>query len=137
MISVRLAHDAEEVATVVRAACKHLYELPEYQCSYYLEVEQRLQDISADADCIYLVCDGQGVLGILALSEDADFHVGHCISVVYSFVFPQHRGKGIGKLLLQLARTTAQQAASTLAYTTRKGDFEYKLIYEVCNGKES
>ena len=131
MISITEELDLELIYGVVQAAVPTLYELKEYQAKPVEDVQQRLLRITEEACAVCLVRDGADVLGIMALSEDMDFHIGECVSLVYMFTFPEFRNRGIGKLMLQYARATAAAANAALAYTRRVADYEYKLIYEV------
>ena len=73
--------------------------------------------------------DGQ-LIGGLVLGADYDPHVGRCMYVVFHYVMPEHRNKGVAMKLLKMAlEETRRQVLPVLAYTRRLCDWEYKTTY--------
>ena len=70
------------------------------------------------------------LVGGLVVCEDYDGHVGHCMSVLFHYVLPEYRHRGVASRLLKLAmQETKLQGLPVLAYTHRLCDWTYKLTY--------
>lgn len=71
------------------------------------------------------------VVGGIVLHSEFDPHVGNCMYVVFQYVLPEWRGRGISKQLLKMAlEETRLQGLPVLAYTHRLRDWEYKTTYK-------
>lgn len=73
--------------------------------------------------------DGVLVGGVI-LYKDYDPHVGDCMYVVFQYVMPEYRNRGIALKLFKMAlEETRRQGLPVLAYTHRLRDWEYKTTY--------
>ena len=73
--------------------------------------------------------DGALVGGVVLHSE-YDPHVGHCLYVVFQYVLPEYRNKGIALKLFKMAlEETRRQGLPVLAYTHRLCDWKYITTY--------
>lgn len=74
--------------------------------------------------------DGK-LVGGLILYKDYDPHVGDCLSVLFHYVLPEYRNKGVATGLIKIAlQETRKQGLPVLAYTHRLRDWEYKTTYK-------
>ena len=81
---------------------------------------------------------GDTAVGGIVLSNDNDVHVGPCLSVIAQYVLPEYRFRSISLHCMRIAMRTARQCnIPILAYTHRKGDWRYEIIYRRTNVKET
>ncbi|MNJ09326.1 hypothetical protein D3C77_34700 [compost metagenome] len=82
-------------------------------------------------DRIELGVFSQGdMIGFCVLAEDDDIHVGRCLTVMWDYVVPSHRGGTVGQRMLRTAKSRAQQLGfSVLCYTHRTGLGVYQVRY--------
>ena len=79
--------------------------------------------------------DCDTVVGGVILAVDYDLHVGECLTVVFQYVHPQYRHRGISRQFLRTAMRVARELGlKTLAYTHRVGDGKYMTTYRRTRG---
>lgn len=81
--------------------------------------------------------DGCGQLvGCCVLVLDDDLHVGLCLSIMWNFIVPEHRGT-LGRRFLRAAYCLARAlGVATLAYTHRRGVGRYETTYRRVYGQK-
>jgi GNAT superfamily N-acetyltransferase len=73
---------------------------------------------------------GDTLVGGASLTLDRDPHVGECANVVWQYVLPAYRNRGISRSVLRQARRLAVlSGVSTYSYTHRTGDYSYSIRY--------
>lgn len=76
------------------------------------------------------VHNGDKVVGGVHLAWDFDVHVHRCLSVFAQYVLPEYRLRGVSPRLMREAIRLAREArAPVLAFTHRKGPWQYSTIY--------
>jgi GNAT superfamily N-acetyltransferase len=93
---------------------------------------QRMLLSAVEQDRIELaVFDGSRIVGFCALAEDYDIHVGRCLTVMWDYVVPSHRGGNVGQLMLRAAMQRARQHGfAVLCYTHRTSPGTYQVKYK-------
>ena len=87
-------------------------------------------------DIVIFGDDGEIMGGVIVASEDSDPHVRDCLAVLFQYVLPEHRNKGVSFKIMRYLRTLARaRGHKTIAYTHRTGDWRYETIYKrISNG---
>lgn len=123
--------NAGEVTSIVDLLSHALVELPEFAWGGSpSQTRTRMREATEQHDRVELlaVSDG-GVVGCMVLVEDDDLHVGHCLTVMWNYVLPEHRGL-VGRRFLRAAFGLARQAGiPVVAYTHREGVGQYRTTY--------
>ena len=87
-----------------------------------------------------VVWDDSGThLGTAIVVQEDDMHVGHCLSVQWRFVHPEHRGVAGSALQRRVIALARELDISVIAYTKCIGLARYELRYNRVrrhNGKE-
>jgi len=78
------------------------------------------------------VTNGSELLGGLYLVIDnADPHVGRCMTVAFQYVLPEYRNAGVSRMMMVRAiELTKEYNCAVLAYTHRLGDWRYETVYK-------
>ena len=92
---------------------------------------QRILQSVVDEDRIEILVVEDGLpIGFCALAEDHDIHVGRCLTVMWDYVVPSHRGGTVGQRMLRVAMQRARQYGfAVLSYTHRTGPGVYRVKY--------
>lgn len=92
---------------------------------------QRMLASAVEQDRIELaVFDKDRIVGFCALAEDYDIHVGRCLTVMWDYVVPSHRGGTVGQRMLRAAMQRARQYGfAVLCYTHRTAPGIYQVKY--------
>lgn len=104
----------------------------ELQCSdRYGWVSHTMRCISS-GDRIEIGARVQGkLIAGVVLHADYDPHVGNCMYVVFHYVTPEYRNRGVAMKLFKMAlEETRRHGLPVLAYTHRLGDWKYKTTYK-------
>jgi hypothetical protein len=71
------------------------------------------------------------LVGAVLLAEDTDWHVGRCLTVVTQYVLPHARHSGVSFACMRYTMILARELGySTIAFSHRKGDWRYEIIYK-------
>lgn len=92
---------------------------------------KRMLACAEEHDRIELVVfDGNRTVGFCCLAEDYDLHVGRCLTVMWDYVVPSHRGGTVGQRMLRAAMQIAtQHGFAVLCYTHRTAPGVYQVKY--------
>lgn len=92
---------------------------------------QRILNSAIKQDRIELaVFDNSRIVGFCCLAEDYDIHVGRCLTVMWDYVVPSHRGGTVGQRMLRAAMQIAgQHGFAVLCYTHRTAPGIYQVKY--------
>lgn len=93
--------------------------------------QQRMLDSAIEQDRIEIaVFDKDRIVGFSCLAEDYDIHVGRCLTVMWDYVVPSHRGGTVGQRMLRAAmRLARQHGFAVLCYTHRTAPGIYQVKY--------
>jgi glyceraldehyde-3-phosphate dehydrogenase/erythrose-4-phosphate dehydrogenase len=132
--------DAGEATNVVQLLPEALAETPELGWGgSFAAISARVCAETEQHTRVELVAkDQEGrLVGCAVLVPDEDLHVGQCLSVMWNYVLPDHRGT-IGRQFMRLAVKVAQYwELPVLSYTHRLGVGRYAITYRRLHGKES
>lgn len=79
--------------------------------------------------------DGDQLVGFVAMVAEEDGNVGPCLSLLWNYVKPSHRGAAIGRHFMRRLVLYARQCGlPTIAYTHRLGLGRYELTYRRLHG---
>jgi len=110
--------------------------LPEAWCTTYQEFYDRVVTGIEALDRMELVgYNGAELVAVAILVITDDIHVGPCVTVMWNFVKPGHRGK-LGRAAIRCAKALAQQHKVPMyCFTHRKGEGEYIKVYRRVHGR--
>lgn len=114
-------------------------DLPEFRASGTLaQVAARLTDATEPLERfeITAVLDGQ-LIGFACIVEDDDMHVGHCLTLQWQYVVPEHRGR-IGPMFLRALFGIGRNLGyRVVAYSHRINQRHYAIKYRsIRHGQE-
>lgn len=114
-------------------------ELPEFRDGGTLEhVSRRMLAATEGLERFELLAViGGELIGFACVVEDDDMHVGHCLTLQWQYVVPEHRGRIGGQFLRWLAKAGRDMGFQFIAYSHRISSRHYAIKYRsVHHGQE-